>query len=199
MQFNNRLFLLILILFIPVLACGGGKNIKDKTASSQSAADKNNTPAGVWEDAQTGSKHTIVRNGNGYKVESIITDGYDDVSEVMEIKDSKYENGTLSWSYFVPSTGYMVYFELVSVDENKMLIKWTNNDGKGNILKGDETLIRIINGKRSFEPETSGEEYNNYNDSPDDESVDNPNESGDDQRGNDYENSPEDEYNNSED
>jgi hypothetical protein len=189
---KNHISLLsfMLILFIPA-ACSGGKNIKNGTIS---AAGSGVTPAGIWEDSQTGSKHTIVRDGQGYKVESIITDGYDEVSEVMEIRSSVYADGKISWSYFVPSTGYLVNFESVSYDENTMHVLWTNNDGKGNTLSGKETLIRIVNGKRSVEPEAGDEEYNNYNDTPDTELNDNPGE--EDRNGDDNSSLPEDEINN---
>lgn len=194
MVLNSRApILCLIILFIPLIGCGGGQNIKDGKPVNQ-VTDKNPTPEGIWEDSQTGSKHTVIKNGNGYKVESIITNTYNSTPETMDIRDSKYENGRLSWSYFVPSTGYTVHFESVSVEENIMQVLWTNNDGKGNILNGQETLIRIVNGKRAVEPKVDDEEYTNYNDTPDEEFRNNPED--DNQRGDIENQSPEDELNN---
>jgi hypothetical protein len=48
------------------------------------------------------------------------------------------------WSYFVPSTGYTVNFKTVSLHDDKLLIEWSNDDGKGNRKKGYETMKRMM-------------------------------------------------------
>ncbi|MGL4370653.1 MAG: hypothetical protein ACRCUT_13425, partial [Spirochaetota bacterium] len=50
----------------------------------------------------------------------------------------------LKWAYFVPSTGYNVYFTSQELNGDSLLVEWTNDDGSGNTRKGQESLRRIL-------------------------------------------------------
>ncbi|HEY1405953.1 MAG TPA: hypothetical protein VF857_05030 [Spirochaetota bacterium] len=101
--------------------------------------------AGVWEDTETHDLHTIKQTADGYSVESIIDYGGNGKEvEKMNLVLSEWKKGSLKWGYFVPSTGYYVFFSAISVNGDKLLIKWANDDGKGNIRKGKDLLKRMM-------------------------------------------------------
>ena len=77
----------------------------------------------------------------------------------MEIKSSEWKDDILSWSYYVPSTGYTVFFKTVSVSKNELVTEWINRDSAGVTKSGKETLARYVeNAEPSGEPPLDGEE-----------------------------------------
>lgn len=90
--------------------------------------------AGVWQDPETGTEHTIVRDGSGFKVVSAI----DDDGEVFRIVGSTWGDDVLTWTYFVPSTGYTVVFTTATLSGNELHCKWANQH-----TSGYETLRRV--------------------------------------------------------
>jgi hypothetical protein len=108
-------------------------------------ADRLNGLEGVWEDPETHSLHTVQKTDDGYIIVSIVNLG--DKGETVqpkEIKKSEWKDGALSWSYYIPATGYTVNFKTVSLNDNKLLIEWSNDDGRGNKKKGYETMKRMM-------------------------------------------------------
>jgi len=102
--------------------------------------------AGVWEDKETHNLHTIMKTENGFSVLSVIDYGKgNDSVEQLNLILSEWKDGTLKWGYHIPSTGYYVFFAAVSVDNDRLFIKWGNNDGEGYSRYGRETLRRMMN------------------------------------------------------
>ena len=118
---------------------------KDKNKDSGESIKISTGLDGVWEDPETKDLHTIIKTKGIYKVISVINYGSNKESAEHEIvKSSQWQNGVLKWSYYVPSTKYTVYFKTLNLDNNKLKIEWSNDDGAGNKLKGTETLNRMM-------------------------------------------------------
>jgi len=98
------------------------------------------TPEGVWRDPETHSHHTVVRKGDGFEVVSVVDQ---DDGEVYKVLRSSWEDGVLKWSYFVPSTGYVVNFVSVKILPNSIDCLWDNLSPEGQRRNGTETLLRI--------------------------------------------------------
>jgi hypothetical protein len=98
----------------------------------------------VWEDPETNDLHTIEKTSDGFTVTSVVEQGEGSASEAMEIRSSVWQDGVLSWSYFVPSTGFLVYFKTVRLNGNNLEIEWTNKDGAGVTKTGTEILDRCV-------------------------------------------------------
>ncbi|HEY1405954.1 MAG TPA: hypothetical protein VF857_05035, partial [Spirochaetota bacterium] len=97
---------------------------------------------GEWVDRETSNFHTIVKKDDGYEVVSIIGPSDDGTGEKMEILQSEWKDGVLTWRYHVPSTGYTVDFKTVSVNGDELKTEWANDDGNGEKKNGEETLYR---------------------------------------------------------
>lgn len=93
-----------------------------------------NPLAGVWLDPSTASQTTIVEKDSGFEVASVI----DNDGEVYEITDQSWDGTTISWTYYVPSTGYTVTMESTAVHQDKIECKWWGTAGEGT-----ETLERV--------------------------------------------------------
>jgi hypothetical protein len=107
---------------------------------------------GVWEDPETHDLHTIKKLTDGYEVISIIEYGNNGAKvEEMEVKSTLWKDHILSWSYYVPSTGYNVHFSTRLLDGDTLTVEWSNEDGSGGEKSGQETLHRIMS-LSSFSP-----------------------------------------------
>ena len=87
---------------------------------------------GVWIDLDDVT-HTISAGADGYEVEVVDAD-----QEVFNVVTVTYEEGVLSWTYNVPSTGYTVTYRTTSIGEDEISARWNNQTG----ASGDETLVR---------------------------------------------------------
>ena len=144
-----------LILLISIITLGLGTAYGQRVRSNAQKASEIIDPApvvqgvdllaGVWEDTETHDLHTIKKTTDGYAVESIIDYGRNGKGvEKMDLVLSEWKDGSLKWGYFVPSTGYHVFFAAVSADKDILLINWANDDGNGNVRKGNESLKRFM-------------------------------------------------------
>ena len=144
---NGKLaFFAAIALFV---SCSSGMkegNIRSVSpASNQVKTSSSEGLAGMWLDSETNDLHTIEQNGDGYRVSSVIEQCAEGaVPEKMEMKSSEWENGVLSWSYFVPSTGYSVFFKTLSLDGDNLETEWVNRDSTGVTRSGKETLTRFV-------------------------------------------------------
>ncbi|MBI4955871.1 MAG: protein kinase [Myxococcales bacterium] len=93
---------------------------------------------GDWEDSSTAYR-TVTRVA--------LTDGRPAVvavweregsTEIFQVRSTTFEQGVLRWSYYVPSTGYTVSHEVLSVTAAGLRTHWTNNWGGS----GDTDLVR---------------------------------------------------------
>jgi hypothetical protein len=92
---------------------------------------------GAWEDMDTHDVHLIAWLGDRYEVLSVID--LDD-GEEMEVRDQSWENETLIWTYYVPSTGYVVTMETVSLlSDDELECNWHGTAGSGS-----EILYRVV-------------------------------------------------------
>jgi hypothetical protein len=123
--------------FAAITACFGS------CATLRPAADSYEGIVGFWEDSETGNVHTIVKNDKGLRVSSVIAYNEGEMIEVMTVISSTVENGVFGWRYFVPGTGYTVTFTMVSLKGDELTADWSNDDGKGNVRSGRETLRRL--------------------------------------------------------
>jgi len=80
---------------------------------------------GVWEDSDGHSKHKIIFVNKIYIVASVI----DDDGEMYEMRDSKCQNDKLTWSTYIPSTGYNTRYEmLLPSSSTSVLSGFASND-----------------------------------------------------------------------
>lgn len=162
-------FFAAIVLFV---SCSSGMkegNIRSVSPASNPAKPTSSEGlAGVWLDSETNDLHAIERNGDGFRVSSVIEQCAEGaVPEKMEMKSSEWENGVLSWSYFVPSTGYSVFFKTVSLDGDNLETEWVNRDSAGVTRSGKETLTRFVGLPKeeaewqepSAEDESAGSDY----------------------------------------
>ncbi len=91
--------------------------------------------AGKWQDPDTLTIHTISWLSGKYVVVSSI----DNDNEVYVLKDQTWQDGTLTWTYYVPSTGYSVTFETVSLNGDSLATNWSNDHGDS----GTQDLQRV--------------------------------------------------------
>jgi hypothetical protein len=94
--------------------------------------------AGVWEDPETHNLITIKMTDGKPAVVSIIDN---DDSEKLIVQRSSFENGILSFSYKVPSTGYIVDIVSTSLNAQGLNYLWDNSHAKGK-----DMLVRMMNG-----------------------------------------------------
>jgi FtsH-binding integral membrane protein len=108
MKSHNKIFLALAVF---ALACG--------TSSSASMA-------GKWLDPDTtGTITTIVADGSGYKVTSVINP---DRGE-NELTNSSWSNGVLTWTYCVPN-GNCLTSVTTGVTSTKLNTTWTDDQGR---------------------------------------------------------------------
>jgi uncharacterized protein len=81
---------------------------------------------GVWFDPETrhNTRFTIdIING----VPQVVKVACD--NEVFKIEKSSYSNGSLTWQYFVPSTGDHSFYKTIIIDSNGLVCSWSNKQG----------------------------------------------------------------------
>jgi hypothetical protein len=83
--------------------------------------------AGVWRDPSTFSETTIVAKGSDFEVASVV----DDDGEAYEIIEQSWDGSTISWTYYVPSTGYTVTMESTAIHQDTIECKWWGTAGEG--------------------------------------------------------------------
>lgn len=119
----------------PVVVIQSPPPAPESTAAPTSAVEDAPSPPrkdlrglrGQWEDMETRSIHHIAEVGGRYMVTAIDTaDG-----EVVEIRSNEWKNGVLRWSYFVPSTGFLVHLTTKSVDGDTLWCDWSNATSSG--------------------------------------------------------------------
>lgn len=82
---------------------------------------------GVWQDQETESLTTVAIKGERLQVVSVVgSDG-----ENYPVKEQQWKDGLLSWSYFVPSTEYLVKIEATGVEGNALNFHWSNHESSG--------------------------------------------------------------------
>ena len=81
---------------------------------------------GVWEDLDTKSRHRVVFRNGAPSVISVI----DDDGEVFRVQRTRYASGVLRWTYYVPSTRYIVSLTTLSVQGDILWAAWSNNHGR---------------------------------------------------------------------
>ena len=114
MKPHNKIFLAFVVftLIAATLACG-------TTSSGPSMA-------GKWLDPDTsGTITTIVADGSGYKVSSVINPNRGG----NELTNSSWSNGVLTWTYCVPN-GNCITSVTTSVTSTKLNTNWTDDGGQ---------------------------------------------------------------------
>jgi hypothetical protein len=90
--------------------------------------------AGYWLDTDTNDVHTIEWQDGKYVVTNAASAG-----DTLTISDQSYENGTLTWTYDVTSTGVKVTFTATSASSDSLYTTWSNSQGNS----GSQTLERV--------------------------------------------------------
>ena len=103
--------------------------VEDETPASRPSVI---TPAarqlvGIWEDPETmdRTRFTIVLDAGEPVVISAI--GSDGDREEMELQQSDWDGSNLTWTYLVPSTGYVVTFTTMSAEPEVLHTSWHNS------------------------------------------------------------------------
>lgn len=82
---------------------------------------------GVWRDTDTDTRFTVqLKDGVAHLVSVIDDDG-----EVFEIRQQGWEDGRLTWTYYVPSTQYQNTFVITTIGPNMLDSTWTGTSGSG--------------------------------------------------------------------
>ena len=91
--------------------------------------------AGKWQDPETYTVHTIAWQNGRYVVVSSI----DAQEGSYQVTSQDWTNGSLTWTYYVASTGYSVSFQTLAVSGDSLYTNWWNDQG----ASGTETLQRV--------------------------------------------------------
>lgn len=97
---------------------------------------------GTWQDPNTVYKTNmtvVLRAGTPTVVRSAESIGD---KEVYQVRSSTFQGGTLTWSHFVPSTGYLVTYACSAVRGDTMVCRWTNDHN----ASGSVNLQRVSGG-----------------------------------------------------
>jgi len=89
---------------------------------------------GTWQEIG-GATYTIELQ----KRTPVMTAITDSDGENFEIRESNWQDGVLSWIYFVPSTSYIVYMQTTSITATKINCTWFND-----YSDGTEILYKVI-------------------------------------------------------
>lgn len=82
---------------------------------------------GIWEDMETHSHHTFVEQNGEVTVTAVEdTDG-----ETYEVRTVEWKDGVLKWSYYVPSTGYLVRLKTTRLEGDTLWCEWANANASG--------------------------------------------------------------------
>ena len=99
---------------------------------------------GVWQDPTTKDIHLLKHTDSGFTVISVIEYGIDQQPiESADINSCEWENGSLTWSYRISSTGYIVSISTFALDGDNLFVQWANKDAEGKIRSGKEVLHRV--------------------------------------------------------
>ena len=120
---------LLLALTLLVTACKSSGVKPDGDAATPSA----DFLIGTWHDNDS-TRYTFTKVGDQVKLTSIV----DDDEEVFELRDFAYKAGFFSFTYFVPSTGYVVTIRVLEHEGDELDADWTNSAGE----TGPERLVR---------------------------------------------------------
>jgi tetratricopeptide (TPR) repeat protein len=91
---------------------------------------------GKWKDASTGTIFTIKEINGEPRVISAVDN---DDGEVLKILSSTWLEGSLSWEYSVPSTGYILNFSTTAKPAGDLECSYSNDHG----VSGNRTLNRV--------------------------------------------------------
>ncbi len=133
-------FLLIFTLIFLISGCvnhPGIQNTPLKTALPRESGKVN-----FWLDEETGTVHRTETVEGVEQVVSIIKYKDEKPLEVMKILSSQNKNGKIRWSYFVPSTQYVVELIAISLSENEISIEWKNRNAEGDEDSGTDHFLR---------------------------------------------------------
>jgi hypothetical protein len=115
-------------MIVLVSSCATTKQIEDEYSSVAQLL------PGTWKETG-GTTCQIEMIKNVPKVVSIIDTDY----ESFVVKESNWENGILSWTYYVPSTEYTVHVETTSISKDTINYNWKNayDEGTDTLSKVD--------------------------------------------------------------
>jgi hypothetical protein len=133
----SRLYLCAVVLTGVISACANsGVARLEGTEASANAALFN----GVWRDTETDDLHTIeIRKG----IPTVVSVVDQNDGEVSKIVASTWRQGVLSWSFEVPSTGYLVQFQTNTVSEKLMQTSWKSGPKTAPpTSSGEQDLLR---------------------------------------------------------
>ncbi len=85
------------------------------------------TLIGVWEDDSGGAVTTIRESDDGIAVVSVI----DSDGEVFPIQHFDFKDGVFTWTFSVPSTGYVVRSETTQITQDVVYVSWMNQHTAG--------------------------------------------------------------------
>jgi hypothetical protein len=127
----------------PSVAKKKKKHVDDPPADGDGDGDADSEAAkfaGTWVTPNTAGKtHTTIaiRGGRPTVVKSVESIGD---QEAFEVRTSRWRNGTLEWSYYVPSTQYLVTYACSSVEDDALVCRWHNDHG----MSGSAKLPRVV-------------------------------------------------------
>lgn len=110
----------VAVLIALVQGCAANKQIENNYVETAQMLQ------GTWQEFG-GKTYEILTTNNIPKLITII----DSDMEVFEVRESNWKNGNLSWTYYVPSTGYVVYMATTSISENEIQCTWRNDYDSG--------------------------------------------------------------------
>lgn len=94
---------------------------------------------GVWEDGDTRTRHTLaVENGSVAVTRIVDGDG-----EVFRLRKIRWDGHALRWSYYVPSTSYVVDLATDSLLGDTLWCSWSNQAG----ASGSQSFLRVERGR----------------------------------------------------
>jgi hypothetical protein len=94
---------------------------------------------GTWEDLETGSL-TIVALREGRPVVQSVVDGD---GENFPITQQHWDGRTLTFTYQVPSSGYLVEIVFIGVEGERLAATWSNQAPDGQIAAGSQDFQRV--------------------------------------------------------
>lgn len=117
------------ILLLTVALLAGCFSINRIPAEHRAAFE---TLEGTWQ--EIGGETTVIKRiGNRLEVSSII----DSDDEEFMVRDASFENGVFEWTYFVPSTQYVVTMRTTTITPHQLECTWKNE-----FTSSTETLYR---------------------------------------------------------
>jgi hypothetical protein len=136
MKSANRLWsaLMNAIVALALITCACGTSLDDTFSNKEAIPGL----AGKWLDPDTVDEdiHTIAWQGDKYEVTSSVSSVN---NEVYTLTSQSWQNGTLTWTYYVPSNQVSVTTETVRVSGDSLLTKWSNDTGDS----GRTTMQRV--------------------------------------------------------